>query len=310
MSDFLSDVRATDTMLDLLATRQMTESEDAVLAGLACLACAVDQHPMPETLAPRARPVRPARKCGWALSVTAALTLASSGVAAAVTDDPLAPFHYVTNHLTRGHADAPSGWDLDGALRVSSAALRFSPSSHGYGAGRPVIESDTRRDDRAADRVVAPGGHSRLPSTTSGHHGSSPHGGPPQNRPPHSPGGIDVSGGHGGNGSGDHGSGGNGGGHTTPPPTRPGGGHQHPSMRIVSHVGKERPSLPRNVGGPPGVPERPTQIPANTGFGKRTLPVLPSLTTSVHRGLLLPWVAPSPVEETATTTEVAPGRHP
>lgn len=125
MSDSLSDLLLTDAELDLLARREGTASEDPALAGLACLARAVDEWPLPEILPGAVRRGRPVRKCGWALSMTAGLVLASSGVASAVADDPLAPLHYVRDHVTRldPTRGAPNAWDFHGSGPVSSTMV-------------------------------------------------------------------------------------------------------------------------------------------------------------------------------------------
>lgn len=197
MSDAMSDVLATDAALDLLASRELTAADDAVLEGLACLACAVDLRPIPAPVAGPARPARQARKCGWALTVTIAMTLASSGVAAAVVNDPLAPYHFVQKHVATfvPQHGTPSEWSLDGSAAVSSAPARLRSDDRAVTPGSRTTRSlpadaaevGSDRVPTAAAAASVPAAH-RVPER-----GSSPANGnrqhPPAARqtPPKSP---------------------------------------------------------------------------------------------------------------------------
>lgn len=197
MSDAMSDVLATDAALDLLASRELTAADDAVLEGLACLACAVDLRPIPAPVADPARPARQARKCGWALTVTIAMTLASSGVAAAVVNDPLAPYHFVQKHVATfvPQHGTPSEWSLDGSAAVSSAPARLRSDDRAVTPGSRTARSlpadaaevGSDRVPTAAAAASVPAAH-RVPER-----GSSPANGnrqhPPAARqtPPKSP---------------------------------------------------------------------------------------------------------------------------
>lgn len=124
MSTSIADLLRTDAELDRLGSRDAGGADDLVLDGLAALICAIDDRPLPAMVfPPKPAPATSGRKACWALSVTAALMITSSGVAAAVSDDPLAPLHYVTNHVlkvgppTGGHLP---GWDVDGSMPIST----------------------------------------------------------------------------------------------------------------------------------------------------------------------------------------------
>lgn len=260
MSDFFSDVLATDAALDLLAARDVTDTEDAVLAGLACLACAVDEHPLPAPLEIVIRPPQQARKCGWALSVTVALTLASSGIAAASADDPLAPFHYLQHQLTWKQPSPPSGWELDGLPPVPSVPSRVKtpPAAVTHQQDATDLAAGAWTPGYGRVRVPAAG---RVPGSGSaghpgaGHAPSGPSTGP--EGPTHGGSGHGGSG-HGGSGHGGsgHGGSGHGGGRSPVSPRQPVGGHQDPGEwsptrpiagsppRIVSPVQPKRPAAP------------------------------------------------------------------
>ncbi len=142
MSDSLSELLETDAVLDLVASRADLTFDDAMLAGLSCLACAVDALPMPALVEDRVRPPRQSRTCGWALSASIALILASSGFAAAVADDPLAPVQYVKERMmTLTPPPEARGWDLDGTAvvraRRDSGAEDVTPAPAATGSAVP-----------------------------------------------------------------------------------------------------------------------------------------------------------------------------
>ncbi len=165
MSESLGAVFETDATLDLLAARSVTASEDAVLDGLARLACAVDRDPLPEALPLSIRQVPQGRRCGWALSVSVAMVLASSGVAAAVSDDPLAPYHYVKDQVTRlaTPRETSTGWDLLGARAVAT-------TPHGStGVERVLIQApDEPRPPTVAGTTSVGHGTVRAPAKPQG----------------------------------------------------------------------------------------------------------------------------------------------
>jgi hypothetical protein len=139
MSESLTDLLVTDAELDSIACRQVDDSRDSALTELARLAGAVDAPPLRPVVTPHLRPgLRGARKGSWALAVTVALMATSSGVAAAVSESPLAPLHYVTRQVWKvgpHPGDAMPGWHLDGSMPISTVP--------------GVDRSDARRDGSA-----------------------------------------------------------------------------------------------------------------------------------------------------------------
>jgi hypothetical protein len=115
------DVLATDLAVTALAERAPLESDDAddtALRMLEAWAADIDARPIaveldvPEPASVRRRPRGAARS---AAAMTVALTLSSTGIAAAVQGNPFAPIHYVVDkfgHL--GHDDRTSPVDLLG----------------------------------------------------------------------------------------------------------------------------------------------------------------------------------------------------
>lgn len=124
MSDSLVDLLATDAELDRIAARHDDGSRDLALVELAMLAAAVDDLPLPPVIPGVKRPpMTSVRKGGWALSVTVALMVTSSGIAAAVSNNPLGPLHYVTTQMWNlGPHDSGKlpGWEVDGAMPIST----------------------------------------------------------------------------------------------------------------------------------------------------------------------------------------------
>lgn len=141
MSESIADLLRTEAELDLLGSRGVDRAEDDVLAGLASLVSAIDDRPLPTMVLELESASTPARKMCWALAVTAALMITSSGVAAAVSDDPLAPLHYMTNHvLTVGpHAEGHlPGWDIDGSTPISTMPGARLPPRSSWTGGSPT----------------------------------------------------------------------------------------------------------------------------------------------------------------------------
>jgi hypothetical protein len=100
----LVDVQATDLAVTALARRTPVDSDDAALCLLQAWAADIDAHPVaidvetPEPAAVRRRPRGTTRSV---VAMTVALTLSSTGIAAAVRGDPFAPFNYVVDQF--GH---------------------------------------------------------------------------------------------------------------------------------------------------------------------------------------------------------------
>jgi hypothetical protein len=203
MSESLTDLLATDAQLDAIAARAADGPRDLVLAELALFAAALDDVPLPPVILPAAPPaaMSTVRKGGWALSVTVALMVTSSGVAAAVSEDPLAPLHYVTTQVWKigphNGAKLP-GWELDGAMPISTVpgvglhVPRGGPSggaASGSGSGEIGFGQVGTGHGSAIGRGPGagqvggqggPGGHGgRPPSSVSGHGSNGNSGGEP-----------------------------------------------------------------------------------------------------------------------------------
>ena len=199
MSDSLTDLLVTDAQLDMVAARELDDVHDLVLAGLALLAAAVDQTPLPPVIKKPSRPAMTnSRKGGWAFSVIVALMITSSGIAAAVSNDPLAPLHYVINHVweigPHNNGQLP-GWELDGSMPISTSPLG---GVHGPGAGR--LSGAGRGTTQAGSDLVGTSGSSGVvPGSAGGSVGGTGYGGSPssgsgrQGRNP----GMPPNGGHG-----------------------------------------------------------------------------------------------------------------
>ncbi len=156
MSDSLGDLLATDAAIDLIATREPSSPDDRVLAALSALAWAVDDEPLPALATTRSPvPMTRSRKGAFALAASVALMLSTSGVAAAVCDDPLAPLRYVAAQVfdLGPHDDSPlPGWDLEGSKPLSSSPhegvlvpgrLRLDVTQPGQAAQVVVVSTGT-----------------------------------------------------------------------------------------------------------------------------------------------------------------------
>jgi hypothetical protein len=179
MSDSLTDLLVTDAQLDMVAAREHDGVHDLVLAGLALLAAAVDHAPLPPVIKKPSRPAMTnSRKGGWALSVIVALMITSSGIAAAVSNDPLAPLHYVINHVweigPHNNGQLP-GWELDGSMPISTSALE---GVHGPRVGR--LSRPGRGTTQAGSGLVRTSGSSGVvPGSAGGSVGGTGYGGSP-----------------------------------------------------------------------------------------------------------------------------------
>lgn len=241
MSESLTELRATDAMLDLIAQRRLDDPADLVLAELGLLATAVDLVPLPAVAPCWSSPTRTsARKGGWALSVTVALMVTSSGVAAAVSENPLAPLHYVSNKLSdfgpRTGGSVP-GWDLHGSAPITAVRPVAAAGSNAV----PHITVGAATGGRGSGSGAAPLSPPRSPTApSSGGGGSGTGDGPGGHSPSSGPG---TGNGQGGN------SGTQGPGTGKPPPSN--GGHR-PDAGSGNSVGRSAPSQPSAPGVPGG----------------------------------------------------------
>ena len=180
----LMELHETDRLLDELAAGRMPleASHDPVLGALAALAAAVDDAPMREVAAPATAPVGhrgPSRSRHLAAVLAIGITLSSSGIAAAVTGDPLLPIKTVVKNVYEiGHHDtSKSDWILGGrdgvdrTLRetfggnlTSRSQTRATDGLHNAHGRTPMeirLRDDARRDspnDRSTTNpAAAPG---------------------------------------------------------------------------------------------------------------------------------------------------------
>lgn len=239
MSLSAADVRRTDAELDAIAVGSFGDSGDPVLLGLAALAASLDQD-LPETTdlvalsrAAMDTPMTQARRGGLALTATVALVLSTSGMAAAMSGDPLAPLHYIAHRVSQlvphGPAQMP-GWDLEGSRPIISV-----------NAAGPVAVARHRIDRVRPD--ATPGPESVTVRSGAGRHVWVPR---PSEGTPRDSGGLGYTGGGGG-------------GHRGQPPHIP----AHPPGRVGGAGG--------NPGTPPGIPPVGARESHHAG-GRNTLP--------------------------------------
>lgn len=277
MSDSLTDLLVTDAALDVLAHREAPSGADLVLdpvlAELASWAAAVDELPVsPYPLPVMQPPMSNVRKGGWALTVTVALMVTSTGVAAAVSDDPMGPLSYVSHQFWKigpHNSDKMPVWQLDGAMPIST--VRGDVRGAGGGAARGGVGVGGAGSDGAS------GSAPDIRATTGSGDGIDP-AGPGANGPGHGPGTTSGRGsGSSGSGSGSTGSGSGSGSGSSGPGSGQGGG-----SGSGGHGGGGGSGRPPSSGSGPGLhPTPPTvgggQGPGNTGGwpGKPTDPLLP-----------------------------------
>jgi len=143
----LMELQETDRLLDELAAGRipLQAANDPVLGALAAMATAVDDAPMPELAAPTTTHVGsrgPSRSRHLAAVLAIGITLSSSGIAAAVTGDPLLPIKTVVKNVYEiGHHDtSESDWILGGR---DDRTIRET-----FGGKNLTSRSQTRATDR------------------------------------------------------------------------------------------------------------------------------------------------------------------
>jgi hypothetical protein len=178
MSDSLADLLLTDAMLDLVAARVDDASFDVVLADLAALAAAVDGPADPSPVPASVRPTATAHKGGWAVSIAVGLMVASTGVAAAVSANPLAPLHYVFGTVLRmqphDHGRLP-GWELNGSMPITRVPVEVGPQRPRTGQRHARVVADSHRAESAAVRTSV-GTPNHVPAGGPGNPGQTPRG--------------------------------------------------------------------------------------------------------------------------------------
>jgi hypothetical protein len=118
MHEDLVDVLATDLAVTALAVRDPVDTDDPALRLLEAWAADIDAHPVavvvegPVEASTRRRPRGALRSIAV---MTLALTVSSTGIAAAVQGNPFAPISFVVDKFGQfGHPDRPPSIDLFG----------------------------------------------------------------------------------------------------------------------------------------------------------------------------------------------------
>lgn len=127
MADDLFDVLASDRLCSALAAGAAAPADNPVATALAALVDDVRRPPLPalnyRLSAPRAGWRRHART---AAVVLVGSLVSSSGIAAAVSGDPLAPVRYVVTHVVPGAGHDAEKEDIGGTRSESDEAVRGS----------------------------------------------------------------------------------------------------------------------------------------------------------------------------------------
>ena len=146
MTETVHPVAASDALISALADRRRIDGADPVLRALEAWVQRIDSQPM----APWTRPLPPVAKAASlaelarrVAALTLVLTVSSSGLATAVSGDPLSPLHFVKRqftHLRHDQARRAPGSPGDTA--------GFDPR----GAAVPETSRSLQRPDRPAPR--------------------------------------------------------------------------------------------------------------------------------------------------------------
>jgi hypothetical protein len=167
------DVLATDVAVAALADRVPLESDDAALRLLEAWAADLDAHPVKvdvETPEPAALRRRRRGTKRSVVAMTLALTLSSTGIAAAVQGDPFAPISYMVHRFDLGHDDRSGPGDLFGMRNdlLGEPPLRDS-HARAESRDRPSRSRPANRSSRApgpSTQASAPIVAHRVPKTT------------------------------------------------------------------------------------------------------------------------------------------------
>jgi hypothetical protein len=133
------DVLATDLAVTSLAERTPVDSDDRALQALASWTADIDADPMPDvdTPTPMAIRRRPRGALRSVAAMTLALTLSSTGIAAAVQGNPFAPINFVVHKFGYlGPSQHPPSVDLSGR-RASAADRRAEREERAQADAKP-----------------------------------------------------------------------------------------------------------------------------------------------------------------------------
>ena len=155
MTDRMSELRATDRLVSALAERRGIGADDRVAAALAALVEEIDARAIPVVDLPTTPSAVPfMRRAAVATGAVAVLAFSSSGIAAAVTGDPLLPVRYVVDVLhDQWHEDTPDPnrlfvGDAAGAHQAGTDAARYAAVERSRSSDRiPGSWGDQRSDD-------------------------------------------------------------------------------------------------------------------------------------------------------------------
>ena len=162
MTDDARVLLETDARLGLLATRRTGDRDsdlsadldpaDPVLMALVALVDEVDRIPVPENVARAERRAPRYRRRSLGAVVAVGFMVSSTGLAAAVTGDPLLPFSFVVRHMTQQYDRSAAEPDWIFGHHVISSLLAPAPPS-----SRParVVNRDVHAAE--SDRVEPEG---------------------------------------------------------------------------------------------------------------------------------------------------------
>jgi hypothetical protein len=151
MTETVHPVDASDAFISALSERRGIDGADPVLRSLESWVRRIDSQPM----APWTRPLPPVSKTTSSAvlarrvaALTLVLTVSSSGLATAVSGDPLSPLHFVKRQFTH----------------LRQGQVHRTPASPGERAGfqpRGVGVPETSRSLQRLQRPTPPGATSR-----------------------------------------------------------------------------------------------------------------------------------------------------
>jgi hypothetical protein len=144
LTEYVHPVAASDELISALSERRRLDSVDPLLRSLEAWVQRIDSQP----LAPWNRALPPVAKAASrgelvrrVAALTLALTVSSSGLATAVTGDPLSPLHFVKRQITSLHR----------------AELHRLPEWPGGRAGLDPGRAAARQPSRSFERPDRPG---------------------------------------------------------------------------------------------------------------------------------------------------------
>jgi hypothetical protein len=151
MHEDLVDILATDLAMTALAERDPVQTDDPALRLLEAWAADIDTHPVMVVVegmdpSPRRRPRGALRSIA---AMTLALTVSSSGIAAAVQGNPFAPIRFVVDKFGHfGHPDRPTSVDMFGGFSGATVNAPNKDEKARSAGHRPSRNDPPERDAR------------------------------------------------------------------------------------------------------------------------------------------------------------------